>query len=90
MFVWEAIAVVWWEKCVKRSVSQLIRNQFLLGRQFAVASWTNHKVLMEFSEIRGLSANSVDCATFAATSKMVPHLFVAQFVLTTSSGLNSW
>lgn len=59
----------------------------LVGCQFIVTSWTNHKALIEFSEMRGLSANSLD---FAATCKMVPHLFVARFVLTTSSGLNSW
>lgn len=60
----------------------------LVGHQFTVTSWTNHKVLIEFSEIRGLSAKSLDSATFAAICKMVPHLFVALFVLTTSSGLN--
>lgn len=39
----------------------------LVGHRLTVISWTNHKVLIGFSEISGLSANSFDCATFAAT-----------------------
>lgn len=44
------------------------KKLILVGHQFTIPSWTNHKALIEFSEIRGLSANSLDCATCSSLS----------------------
>lgn len=39
-------------------------NLILIGYQFTIPSWTNHKVPIGFSETGGLSANSRDCNIF--------------------------
>ena len=44
------------------------KKLILVGHQLTIPSWTNHKVLIAFSEIRGLSANSLDCATCSSPS----------------------
>lgn len=77
------------EKKCQVASSQFMRNLFV-GHQFAIVSWTNCRVQITFSEIRGLHANFLDYAAFAVPVKsFISSTFWYCFVLTASSGL-SW